>query len=250
MKTRTLKSISLFGFGILITMPLWGRVVFSNKGLGPAGGTETVTKTCKEISNSDTKLDLKVYEVLLTYDASKYPYSAADFRQYHGDAIHMLSDLVTPQTELLGSRKSFIKVSIQGTECSGIVESQIDKAEQVRVNQITGFKAFPQNTGGNIKDVKLIANSIISFSNHERLVWTKVYSGVYLAYLEKWKGDDDNDHLSLTTRAAISYPYQDSLYLNDSEWVYRPIYNDGEFVVSGGGGGGTIDPSPGDSIMF
>ena len=89
----------------------------------------------------------------------------------------------------------------------------------------------------------------------------EVYSGVYLSQLKNWSGAPDGE-VTIQSRAIVQYPMRDSLYLSETSWMNNPIYDDGDYVISGGGtgggdggstggGGGTvIDPEPYDSLHF
>ena len=254
MKSKTLLSICFLAFWSLAIMRAWG---FKPPVPVPP---KPATKSCNDIPNVNTVQLLNIKSVELTYEPGRYPFSASDFNFYHSPQPLGLNNIVTPLTEGLGAdRRSFLKVYVQGTQCSGVVESNTYQSKQVEIITISGIRAFTQE-GGSIKDVKIIANAILSQA-WERLVWTKVYSGVYLSQLKNWSGGPDGE-VTIQSRAIVQYPMRDSLYLSETSWMNNPIYDDGDYVISGGGtgggdggstggGGGTvIDPEPYDSLHF
>lgn len=247
MRARTILSTCLVTLWICMIIPISAR-----KPPPPddfPDDNNTTTKTCKSISTSNNVINLNFVDVQLKYEPNDYPDSWIEFQTYHGISPFTLTNLITPTTERLDpAHRSFIRVYLQGTQCSGEVESTIYKAEQVTALNVFGVTSFSQE-GGTVKDVKIIANSIQSNAGR-RLVWTKVYSGAYMSVLSQFS--QSNDKVKIESRAVVQYPYMDSLYLDDDSWINAPVYDDGDYVyIDGtGGGGGNIDPFPSDSLLL
>lgn len=251
MKTKTLKLICIATLGGFITLPLWGRGIFSATPPSDPKG-----KPCSQLAGN-TELDVTIITLQLNYDPAKYPFSKDQFWWYHNQTSSLnFVDLINFRTEELpADQRSFIKVILQGATCTGTVESRIDQAAQVSHNIIRGVKYF-HGSPGDFKDTRIIANSIVSGAG-QRLVWTKTYSHANLCVtFQNWTADPDGQKHIVKASGVVQYPQEDSMYLYDDSWMTAPVYNDGDFTTGGssggnGEGGGTvIDPEPYDSLEF
>lgn len=249
MKTKTLLLICFTA--------LWAFTIFQVWALGVKPDPDPIPPRpskakCSDLISKQEIVDVSFVGVNLRADNASAHLN--DYSMYHiSFPIRSLNELVTPATEQLdATRRSFIDVSISGTDCSGVVTTRLYKASQVGAWNVNGVNIFDIR-GGFINDVKIIANSIVTIFG-ERLVWTKVYSGSALRALPELAGQASVQPM-VKASAVMQYPFRDSTYLHEDSWMTSPVYNDGDFDTgdsggSSGGGGGVIDPEPYDSLHF
>lgn len=255
MKKRNVILLCILACCTIVQLVYGGRH-WSCFGLLPDySGPAPQLRPCSEYVTNQTIYEYTTFfNIELKYSRDDFPYSYNDFISYHQFAspIEKFTQLINYQTENLpAERRSYIEVTMRSTNCTSYVKTKFDNTYNITDNQIIGVKSF-STAGGDIQDVRIVANSILSSIN-QRLVWTKTYTGEYLTNVRDWSGDPDNKP-TIASRAVMQYVERDSCFLNDDTWMNAPVYNDGDFIYSGGGSGGSdgsdvIDPFPCDSLL-